>query len=157
MKKMSLLFVLLYNYFSVTFVSAQPALNKANLIGYFDGRTPCQELAKQLNELTIPECIKIKWRLILFHDSLTNAPTTYILEGFVYRNPPKTGTWAISRGSKADANAIVFELDPDKTDPDHAFMFLLKADDNVLFIMDKDRKLMVGNDNFSYTLYRTVN
>lgn len=153
MKKMSLLFVLLYNYLSVTFVSAQPALNKANLIGYFDGRTPCQELAKQLNELTIPECIKIKWRLTLYKNGDDTTSGTYSLEGFKFRaDNILKGTWQIIKGTKADPNAIVYQLS-------HSLkgsLFFLKADEDVLFFLDKDRNIMVGNKNFSYALYKTI-
>ena len=150
---MSFLFILLYNYFSVTFVSAQPANNKANLIGYFDGRTPCQELAKQLNELTIPECIKIKWRLTLYKNGADTASGTYSLEGFKFRGDNiLKGTWQITKGTKADPNAIVYQLN-------HSLkgsLFFLKADEDVLFFLDKDRNIMVGNKNFSYALYKTI-
>ena len=153
MKKMSFLFVLLYNYFSLTFVSAQSANNKVNLIGYFDGRTPCQELAKQLNELTIPECIKIKWRLTLYKNGADTASGTYSLEGFKFRGDNiLKGTWQIIKGTKADPNAIVYQLS-------HSLkgsLFFLKADEDVLFFLDKDRNIMVGNKNFSYALYKTI-
>jgi hypothetical protein len=122
------------------------------VVGVFDGRTPCQEMAKQLNEKTIPECIKIKWRLVLYQDAKTHEPTTYKLEGFVYRNPPREGKWAVTRGTKSDPQAIVYQLDPDK--PDRS-IYILKGDDNVLFFMDKDKNLMVGGSDFSYTLNRT--
>jgi hypothetical protein len=153
MKKMSFLFVLLYNYFSLTFVSAQSANNKTNLIGYFDGRTPCQELAKQLNELTIPECIKIKWRLALYKNGADTTSGTYSLEGFKFRGDNTLkGTWQIIKGTKADPNAIVYQLR-------HSLkgsLFFLKADEDVLFFLDKDRNIMVGNKNFSYALYKTI-
>ncbi len=32
----------------------------------------------------------------------------------------------------------------------------LKADEDVLFFLDKDRNIMVGNKNFSYALYKTI-
>ncbi|MDB4919020.1 MAG: hypothetical protein JWQ54_1003 [Mucilaginibacter sp.] len=123
-----------------------------SVVGVFDGRSPCQEMAKQLNEKTIPECTKIKWRLVLYQDPKTYEPTTYKLEGFVYRNPPREGKWTVIRGTKNDPMAIVYQLDPDK--PDRS-IYILKADDNVLFFMDKDKNLMVGNNDFSYTLNRT--
>jgi hypothetical protein len=125
-----------------------------SVFGVFDGRSPCQDIAKEINVKTIPECIKIKWRLILFRDSITFAPTTYKLEGFVYRNPPKTGKWAIIHGTKTNPDAVVFVLDPADSG---GFMYLLKADDNVLFLLDMNRRVMVGNENFSYVLYRTAN
>ncbi len=122
-----------------------------HVLGVFDGRTPCQELARQLKVVTIPECIKIKWRLILFQDPATHAPTSYSLEGFVYRKPPRTGKWTILKGTKTDPNAIVYQLDPDTP---QGFQSFLKADDNILFFLDQDRNLLVGNIYFSYTLNR---
>ncbi|MDB5210229.1 MAG: hypothetical protein JWQ30_1056 [Sediminibacterium sp.] len=130
-----------------------PIPEGATVVGVFDGRSPCQEIAKELNVKAIPECIKIKWRLILYRDSITQAPTRYHLEGFVYRNPPREGKWSIVRGTANDPNAEVIQLDPDK----QSSMFFFKADDNVLFILDNKKKLMPGNDHFSYVLYRTEN
>src|SRR5689334_20472947 len=51
------------------------------LLGMFDGRTPCQELSQQLKEPKTPECIKIKWRLFLYKDSLIGHPTTFEIYG----------------------------------------------------------------------------
>src|SRR5689334_20387999 len=68
-----------------------------NVYGYFEGRSPCQEIAKLLNVSGRESCIKIKWQLILFQDSVTRVPTTYALGGFAWRNPPKTGKWNIAK------------------------------------------------------------
>jgi hypothetical protein len=122
-----------------------------HVLGVFDGRTPCQELARQMKVVTIPECNKIKWRLTLFQDPATHAPTSYSLEGFVYRKPPRTGKWAILKGTKTDPNAIVYQLDPDNSG---GFQSFLKVDDSILFFLDGDRNLLVGNLHFSYTLNR---
>ena len=153
MEKMYFLFVLLYSCFSLTFVSAQSANNRANLIGYFDGRTPCQELAKQLNEVTIPECIKIKWRLALYNNGADTTSGTYTLEGFNFRRDNiLKGTWQIVKGTKADPNAIVYQLSHSLKGP----LFFFKADEDILFFLDNEKNIMVGNRNFSYALYKTI-
>jgi hypothetical protein len=103
-----------------------------HVIGYFEGRSPCQEIAKLLNTSGRDACIKIKWQLILYQDPVTHAPTRYALGGFAWRNPPKTGKWAIVKGTKEDPNAVVYQLDPD--DP-QGFLSFLKADDNILFLV----------------------
>ena len=153
MKRTLILFQFIYICFPSTFVSAQLVNNKANLIGYFDGRTPCQELAKQLNELTIPECIKIKWRLTLYKNGADTTSGTYSLEGFKFRGDNiLKGTWQIIKGTKADPNAIVYQLS-------HSLkgsLFFLKADEDVFFFLDKDKNIMVGNKHFSYALYKTI-
>jgi hypothetical protein len=129
------------------------AMQKAtgNIVGVFDGRTPCQELAKQLNEKTIPECIKIKWRLTLYKDSVTGNPDAYELLGFVYKkDTPRIGKWHIIKGTHANPEAVVCQLDQ----PGRETLFLQKGDDNILFFLDPEKKLMVGNRDFSYTLNR---
>jgi hypothetical protein len=124
--------------------------SKANLLGVFDGRTPCQELAKQISEQVSTECIKIKWRLTLYNDASGN-PGTYELIGFVHKKEnPAVGKWRILRGTATDKNAIVYQIDLQGKEP----LFLLKADDNILFFLDKEKRLMVGNKDFSYTLNR---
>ena len=119
--------------------------------GYFEGRSPCQEVAKLLNVPKGDDCIKIKWQLILYQDPQTHAPTTYALAGLAWRNPPKTGKWAISKGTREDPNAVVVQLDPDKSE---RFLSFQKADENILLFLGNDRELLVGNENFSYTLNR---
>jgi hypothetical protein len=130
-----------------------PIPEGATVVGVFDGRSPCQEISKELGVNRGPECIKIKWRLILYRDSITHAPTRYHLEGFVYRNAPREGKWSTTRGTANDPSAEVIQLDPDKK----TSMFFFKADDNVLFLLDNKKTLMPGNEHFSYVLYRTEN
>jgi hypothetical protein len=119
--------------------------------GIFDGRTPCQELAVLLDEKTSPYCIKIKWRLILYKDSLTGAPAGYEMTGFVYKKQsPRIGEWKMIKGFVSDTDAVVVEL----VGSGRPSLYLLKADENVLFFLDENKKLMVGNRDFSYTLNR---
>ncbi|MCW3093588.1 MAG: hypothetical protein JWP81_4657 [Ferruginibacter sp.] len=130
------------------------AQEKNNIVyGVFDGRTPCQELAKQLNVKTGSECIKIKWRLILYKDSITGAPTVYNLMGFVYRNENvRRGKWQIMKGTDTNPEAVVYQL----AHQDSSFLLLLEADQNILLFLDRNKKLMVGNKDFSYALSRVA-
>jgi hypothetical protein len=118
---------------------------------YYEGRSPCREITQLLGVAGREECIKIKWQLILFQDPVTHAPTTYALGGFLWRNPPKTGKWAIVKGTKEDPNAVVYQLDPDNP---KGFFSFVQADENILLFLDKERNLLVGNSRFSYTLNR---
>lgn len=146
MKKLPLLIFLLYTLLNTNPCISQPSKKMTALVGVFDGRTPCQELAKQLEEKTTSECIKIKWRLILYKDSVTGDPTTYELIGFAYqRGNPGTGQWHII---KENATTTVYQLDRTGKKP----LLFLKADDNILFFLDENKKIMVGNRDFSYTL-----
>ena len=93
--------------------------------------------------------MKAKWELVLYRDPNTLAPTTYKLRGTFYRERVKEGKWIIVRGTKTEPDAVVYRLDPD--DPRESLSFL-RADDNILLFLDKERNLMVGNGDFSYTL-----
>jgi hypothetical protein len=124
----------------------------SSILGRFVGRSPCREVARDLNKTVNSDCIKVKWDLILYQDRATLQPTTYKLNGTFYRERVREGKWAFLQGAKTDAAAVVYQLDPDK--PEGSLLFL-KADDNILFFLDRNRNLMVGNKDFSYTLNRT--
>lgn len=121
----------------------------ANVAGVYEGRTPCQELARVLDVAVGADCTKIKWRLTLYRDSGTEAGGTYRLEGSKYRNPPRTGTWSI-RTVPNDAR-VVYQLDPKLPG---GFLSLLRADGNILLLLDRQGNLLVGDILFSYTLNR---
>ena len=122
-------------------------LAHATTPGVFEGRTPCRDVGRELNVPTSSACTKMKWRLTLFQDR--GAPSQYKLETTGYRNPPRTGKWAAVR--LPGSNAIVYQLDPGERG---AFLSLFKADDNILFFLDKAGTFMVGDSEFSFTLNR---
>ncbi|HKH62780.1 MAG TPA: hypothetical protein VKA49_18185 [Flavitalea sp.] len=131
-------------------ITYKPIQKNKPVYGVFEGRPPCQEIARQLKVNVNQDCNKLKWRLFLFQDN-KGQPTTYLLFGSFYREESREGKWKISKGSKTDPDAIVYELDsgqPGKT------FYLLKGDDNVIFILDENKALRVGNEDFSYTLNR---
>ncbi len=130
---------------------ASPVTTASSMLGRFVGRSPCYEVAKELSKAVTPDCIKVKWDLILYHDPNTLAPTTYKLNGTFFRERVREGKWTILRGTKTSPNAVVYQLDPDKP---QGSLFLMKADGNILFFLDRQRNLLVGNANFSYTLNR---
>src|SRR6185295_19781419 len=73
------------------------------VLGVFDGRTPCQDLARQIHENVVPECVRIKWRLVLYVDSITGNPATYTLLGYIYKKEnPRLGRWHIIKGTNAN-------------------------------------------------------
>ena len=117
----------------------------------FVGKTPCKELAGTLKISNTIDCFKLKWDLILVNDPEKNYPTTYELRRTGHRESVIKGTWIVSKGTKTNPEAIVYQLDPDK--PNESLL-LLKGDDNVLFFLDKNRNFLVGNSEFSYTLNR---
>ena len=122
-----------------------------SVLAIFDGRTPCQGIARELGIAARPGCWKAKWRLTLFHDPKTRQPTVYRLEGTLYRSTPREGTWRIGRGMPGLPDAEVYQLAPANGE---APALLLKGDDRVLFLLDRGRRPLTGNAANAYTLDR---
>ncbi len=121
------------------------------LMGTFEGRTPCRELSAQLNHPDRPECIKLKWRLQLYGDPGNNNKGTLTIEATGYRGEDKlTGTWILTKGMKSDPGALVYEL----LIPGHGSLYLWKMDDDMLYFLDHQKNLMVGDRDFNYVLSR---
>ena len=97
------------------------------------------------------ECAKRKMGLTLYQDSVTNEPTIYQTWGMGKWSGQ--GKWHIMHGTPTNRQATVFQLD---LGPD-TFLFLLKGDDNVLFILDRNKDFLIGNASYSYTLNRGSN
>lgn len=121
-----------------------------SVYGVFVGRTPCQELMKEMNAER-KGCIKRKIGLTLYQDPVTRKPTSYELRGM--GKWTGKGTWRSVQGAPHDPRATVFEIRLDS----NTFLYLLKGDDNVLFVLDRNRNFLTGNANFSYTLNRARN
>ena len=138
---------------AMTLVSRSVSPNSPANVEVFTGRTPCSEFRKVLTETVGPDCQKMKWELSLYRDAKTLVPTTYKIRGTVYRERIREGKWTIVAGPKNNPRAVIFQLDPDKTS---GSISLFQADNNVLFFLNKEGNLMVGNRDFSYTLNREV-
>jgi hypothetical protein len=141
----------------------------------FAGTTPCGNVIRPLHNIT-PEpdcllqeckCIMVEWELTLYMDATTKEPARYTLKGInrysvketnMYSEPGiKTeaeGKWAIIRGTKTNPDAVLYQLNPDKSKMSLSF---LKLNDNLLHILDQNEKLMIGNEFHSYTLNRISN
>jgi hypothetical protein len=114
----------------------------------FQGRTPCGEFS--INRPSA-NCIKMKWLVIFYADSRTHEPITYLLNrspSMPLEYPGKTGTWKIITGKDG---RIIYELKPDN---ESTVTHLLKLDDNILAFTDDKGNLLVGDQDFSFTLSR---
>jgi hypothetical protein len=117
----------------------------SSVLGIFEGRVPCHKVALEvLNLVPFPGCLKLKSRLTLYVDQATGAPSSYLYMG---TSTIREGTWTILEGS--DPGAIVYQLQLEGSKGPVSF---LKADENHLFLLDRDLNLLVGNALFSYTL-----
>ncbi|MBK7869193.1 MAG: hypothetical protein IPJ74_00215 [Saprospiraceae bacterium] len=115
----------------------------------YDGRTPCQAIAKTYNLVLGDDCFKLKWRLILNRDPKTGMPTTYTINRIKHSVEKAEDTWTIVKGYGNNPDAVVIQLNPDK--PEESLSFLV-GDENVLFFLDNNKQLFIGDPNFSYTL-----
>ena len=115
----------------------------------FEGRTPCSDLPELLGLKKSEACNKMKWYFLFYSDSLTGKPSYFLMGGMGYRKETMAkGSWQIV----TDKNGrIVYQLYFDKWANS---LKLLKGDDNILFFIDTNGRLLVGNEDFSYTLNR---
>lgn len=124
-----------------------PAVNENSdpIFAVFESRLPCAD------------CEKIKFALVLYRDSATKAPTTYKLARvYVARSPEDRivvdGTWAITRGTTLDPDAVVYQLDT-HAPPEFRSFWAIGRD--ILFILDQDLRPRVGTAGYGYALNRT--
>jgi hypothetical protein len=129
--------------------NAVPAGSK--FLGRFVGRSPCREITNEIGASVPDQCFKLKWDITLFQDEVTGAPTTYRIDATLYRQSPRLGRWKIVTGTPHHPNAIIYELE---AAAGHDTIRLLKADDNIMFFVGRNGRLLVGNVDFSYTLNR---
>jgi hypothetical protein len=115
----------------------------------FVGRTPCTPVSEIYHLPVSNNCIKLKWKLTLYRDPVTLLPTSYSLSRTGHREREVEGRWTILQGREINSKGIIYQLDPDKSD---ISLFFLRADENLLFFLDKEFNPLVGDHNFSYTL-----
>jgi len=131
--------------------AAAPLSAASPILARYEGRSPCREIAREINKTVAADCMKLKWDLTLYQNPVTGLPTTYKLKGTFYRQQIGEGKWTIIKGAKTNPDAVVYQLDSDNA---QGPLFLLKADDNIIFFLSKEKNLLVGNGDFSYTLNR---
>lgn len=122
-------------------LSARTALTDSIV---FVGRTPCGIPGLATKG---PNCYKLKWKLMLYADGRTALSGQYKVEGTAWRQQGgRMGTW---EQTKSPNGNTVFRLNDENGNP---FLFLLQPDENILFFTDAQGRLLVGDEDFSYTL-----
>jgi hypothetical protein len=137
----------------------------SSVLGVFVGSTPCDELPRQF--LGIPAnspCERITWQLTLLTHQDTRLPITYKLAstyGMQAQSAPGfvgggttvelQGTCATVKGTKANPDAMVYQLNADK--PQRSVSFV-KVGDDLLHLLNREKSLMIGSASWSYTLNR---
>lgn len=125
---------------------ALPVVLKDSML--FDGRTPCA-----VPDIIAPDspCYKLKWRITFYANAITNQPLSYKISGTPWRKENgKEGTWGIIT---AKSGKVMYRLNDIHG---KEFIYLLKLDEHILLFTDADGKLLVGNEDFSYTLNRIM-
>jgi hypothetical protein len=112
----------------------------------FEGRTPCQ-----VPGIIAPGslCYKLKWYIVLYANTQKNKPGTYKIFGTPWRREGgRTGNWKIIARKKGQT---IYQLNDDN---ENGFLYFLKLDDHIIIFTDARGKLLVGDEDFSYTLNR---
>jgi hypothetical protein len=136
--------------------------------GVFEGNTPCDPGAKSLFQIPADsDCDQMIWSVTFNQDPQTENPTTYVLKTAYGMSKQGTndlvgggtsitmeGKWTISTGTKSDADATVYQINP--ADPARTLSFL-KVNENLIHVLSKDNTMLVGNGAWSYTLDRMDN
>lgn len=117
----------------------------------FQGRTPCQAIAKQLKLHVSHECWKMKWLMILKRDPQTPEANTFQLRQTNINGDILQGSWEARRTEAG--NILVLKMK--NAGQDCQLQFLV-GDENVLFILDEQLHPLVGNSEFSFTLNRKM-
>jgi hypothetical protein len=110
----------------------------------FEGRTPCN-----IPGIIIPGslCYKLKWYIVLYADVHSNKPGSYKVLGTPWRKEGgRTGNWSIIGGKNG---RTIYQLNDENG---NGFLYLLKLDEHILVFTDAQGKLLVGDEDFSYTL-----
>lgn len=109
----------------------------------FQGRTPCWNFP-----LSPPgaSCIKKKWLIVFYTDPVTKEPTTYHLNGNSRGEGGTKGKWKITTLKNG---RVVYQLFSEK---EPTPLELVVLDENLLAFADRRGNLLVGNEDFSYTL-----
>ena len=129
-------------------VAHRAAATSDSLVGVFEGRTPCGPIATEFTGFPAQNCEKIKWRLTLYRDPATGQPTAYVFDG---TRTTRRGRWRIEGGTGSERSHAVYHLSYEGVGRG---LSLLSIDENVLLLLDRDLKVLVGDASWSYALNR---
>lgn len=115
----------------------------------YEGRTPCNILSNAVGMGRPDNCYKLKWYFIFYTDA-NGKPTHYLKNGRQHiKETMAKGTWEIMTGKDG---RIIYKVNPSPEDT--YTLYFVKAGDNILFFTDPSGNLLVGTEDFSFTLNR---
>lgn len=106
------------------------------------GRTPCKHVARMINKERNANCYKLKWKVILYRDNPSVSFGTFNMGA---RGQIK-GKWKTTDIN----NKTVYQLALDNGNT----LELLPVDKNVVYLLDADGSVLVGDHDFSFSLSR---
>jgi hypothetical protein len=126
--------------------------NDPDISAVFEGRTPCDQALLDINGMSMRGCNRVKIQLTLYQNEKTLEPTSFKLASIYVGTGDSvyvtSGRCTVIQDGY-QRKGTVYHLTVDKT---RTSLFLLKGDDNVLFVLDNERRLKVGNKDLSFTL-----
>lgn len=127
-------------------VKVKPTAIKDSIV--FVGRTPCGVPGVVREGV---ECFKLKWKIVFYGSSRNNQPARCVVYATPYRKEgSKQGTWKMHMDT---SGRIRYILSDEKGKP---FLYLEKADENILLFTDPDGKILTGDKDYSFTLNRSA-
>lgn len=115
----------------------------------FEAHVPCT-----IDPVPDPACERVKLGLVLYRDAGTGEPATYVMSivrvGVGDEREVHQGEWRIETGTALDSEDTVYRLDGA---PDHLRAYWAVGDD-LLLLLDGDRRPRVGDAGYSFTLNR---
>lgn len=120
-------------------VSPQVEESMGTALGTFKGNLPCADCSALETELTLTQ-----------KDAATAEGTYTLTETYVGKGDPltSTGEWTTVRGTPTDADAVVYELNPDNP---AEVQYYLKVSDTELKMLDNDKNEIQGPFNYILT------
>ena len=125
------------------YLKQQPGGFKDSIV--FEGRTPCKGLEEMMMGSSRPECYKKKWLIYLYKNKPDETSGRYRIGSTV---GAYTGKWIL----KEATGKIIYHLEL----INGRNLSLLQVDDNIVYLMDTEGELMVGDHDFSYSLNRRI-
>ncbi|MEJ1242200.1 hypothetical protein WBG78_28890 [Chryseolinea sp. T2] len=129
-------------------VDAATILDEKSPTVAYVGRTPSAALQKDHSWPNVANTPKFKWKIVLKR-SPNGSPAGYTMRRVNDRGNDTKGKWEIIQRN----DAVYYKLEPDEaTGP----LMLLVADKNVVYFVDDNQRIYVGNGDFSYAINRSV-
>ncbi|WP_336515041.1 copper resistance protein NlpE N-terminal domain-containing protein [Pollutibacter soli] len=117
----------------------------------YQGRFPCHQALMQLHNKK-SDCNRIKAALRIFDNHKFELDMVYV--GDDDNKYKASGKWSVTKGTKTDAVADVYVLEFENQE---GKLYWMKGDNNVLFLLDENKNLVVGDATFGYTFNRVKN